>query len=958
MINLSWNEVRDRAIAFSRKFADESSEAAGKQTFWNEFFYVFGKERRTVATFEVPVKNLKGKYNYIDLLWRGTLLVEHKSAEKSLASAESQAFDYIQDLIREGRNEEVPRFVILSDFSRFALYDLEPEVQNDLSIFAGIHYSVTTFSLVELPKFIRHFAFIKGERTLRILPEDPANEKAYDRMCKLHDELMRGGFTGTDLEKLLVRLLFCLFAEDTNVFEPNAFVAFLRDHTREDGSDLGARLNELFHVLNTPIDRRSPSLNEAIAIFPYVNGRLFADPLGFASFTKAMRDRLLNAADFQWARISPAVFGSLFQGIMEDSARRQQGAHYTSERDILKVIHSLFLNDLRAEFDTIRSDKSKRRSGRLQAFHDHLRTLRFLDPACGCGNFLVLAYRELRLLEFDVLHERHPTGQQVFDVRHLVQVDVDQFHGIELDEWPVRIAEVAMWLMDHQMNQRVSDTFGHTFERLPLRTSPHIVQGNALRLDWREVLSPREAMFVLGNPPFVGKKEQSAEQKADLASVWGHTKNSASLDFVTCWYRIAARYIQGTEIRVAFVSTNSICQGEQVSILWNALLQEFRIKLQFAHGTFVWESEARGKAHVHCVIIGFGMEDILNKVIFDYESDLKTPTATSVRSISPYLIEGKDLTIPTREVRISDAAPEMMKGSEVTDKGHLLLSDSERDSLLAECKEMTPFLKPFTGGDEFINGTSRWCLWLENAPPEIIRRSPTTLARLEQVREFRSRSPKARTVQLASSPGQFGEMRQPTTPYLLVPKVSSERRQYLPIGFLEASTIASGSALIVPSASIYHFGILQSRMHMAWMRRICGRMKSDYQYSVGIVYNNFPWPTKIDPKRHSTVTAAAESVLEARSTFLPPNGKSTLADLYDPLAMPAALVQAHSALDRAVDRCYRREPFKTDRERVEHLFSLYEALTTPLLPLSPELGKRGRKKSPHSQSDPAGDTRK
>ncbi len=521
MTNLSWNEVRDRAIAFSRQWSEERRENEGKQTFWNEFFEVFGCKRRSVASFEVAVRNLHGKFNFIDLLWRGVLLVEQKSAGKSLEAAESQAFAYIQDLAREGRNEEIPRFVIVSDFARVALYDLEPEEQADLPLFAGMHYSRIQFDLPDLHKVVRHFAFIKGEKTLRIRPEDPANQKAYDRMCELHDELLRGGFSGTDLEMLLVRILFCIFAEDTAVFDPNAFTSFVRDQTREDGSDLGARLNELFHVLNTNTERRSSSLHESLAAFPYVNGNLFADPLGFASFNRAMRTSLLEAADFQWARVSPAVFGSLFQGIMDDGERRQQGAHYTSERDIMKVVRSLFLDALREEFDAIRVDRSTRKTSRLEAFHDHLRSLRFLDPACGCGNFLVLAYRELRLLELDLLRELHSSGQQVFDVRDLIRIDVDQFFGIELAEWPARIAEVAMWLMDHQMNQKVSEAFGYSFQRLPLKTSAKIVQGNALRMDWRKVLPPGDGVFVLGNPPFVGKQFRTPAQQADMEAIWG-----------------------------------------------------------------------------------------------------------------------------------------------------------------------------------------------------------------------------------------------------------------------------------------------------------------------------------------------------------------------------------------------------------------------------------------------------
>lgn len=488
MLQLSWSEVRDRALAFSRRWAGEAGEAGSKQTFWNEFFAVFGRDRRTVAAFEVAVRNLKDQYSYIDLLWRGMLLVEHKSVGKSLTAAESQAFDYIAHLAREGRSDEIPRYVILSDFARFVLYDLEPDEQQNLPIFAGIAYSQTSFTLDELHARVRDFAFLKGERTVRLDPEDPANEKAYNVMCQLHDELEAVGFKGTDLERLLVRVLFCVFAEDTAVFEPATFETFIKQQTREDGSDVGARLNELFDLLNTPENEWPATARETFAGFRYINGELFRDRLRFPPFTRSTRNALIAVCDFQWARVSPAVFGSLFQGILEDKERRQQGAHYTSERDILKLIRSLFLDDLRAEFETIKSDRSTRRKARLEEFHNKLRSLKFLDPACGCGNFLVLGYRELRQLELELLRERHAEDQVLFDVGALLRVDVDQFHGIEISEWPVRIAEVAMWLMDHQMNLRVSEAFGKTYERLPLRSSPHIVQENALRIDWQTVL--------------------------------------------------------------------------------------------------------------------------------------------------------------------------------------------------------------------------------------------------------------------------------------------------------------------------------------------------------------------------------------------------------------------------------------------------------------------------------------
>ena len=444
--------------------------------------------------------------------------------------------------------------------------------------------------------------------------------------------------------------------------------------------------------------------------------------------------------------------------------------------------------------------------------------------------------------------------------------------------------------------------------------------------------------YVLGNPPFVGKKEQNAEQKADMALIWGEVKGAGVLDFVTAWYRKAAAYIQGTRIPVAFVSTNSISQGEQVSVLWGDLFQRYGIKIHFAHRTFAWKSESRGAAHVHVVIIGFGAYAPTSRTIFDYENQRGHPVARTVFNVNPYLIEGNDLTVTVQEHPRSTDAPDMMKGSEVTDNGHLLLTDQERSALLGETPDAEPYVRPFLGGKEYINGLTRWCLWLKHAPAELKRRSAIITARLEAVRNFRRSSPKVRTVELATLPGTFGEDRQPKSKYLLIPKVSSERRDYIPIGFLPPEFIVSGSALIVPDATFHDFGILSSRMHMTWMRVVCGRMKSDYQYSVTIVYNNFPWPSPT-PAQRAKVEDAARAVLAAREPHLA-TGMSTLADLYDPLTMPAELARAHAALDRAVERCYRAEAYHSDRERVEHLFRLYEALTAPLLPAAPRTRTR------------------
>ena len=596
-----------------RRLGRAKSESAEKQSFWNEFFEVFGLRRRTVAGFEEPVKQISGKYGRIDLFWKGVLLVEHKSRGQDLGKAESQAFAYIQDLVHAACDDEVPRYVIVSDFARFALYDLEPENDQPLPLFAGHRVETTEFLLADLHHYIHLFGFLAGYDQRRFKDRDPINLKAVAIMDDLHDALEAGGYIGHDLERFLVRILFCLFAQWTGIFEREAFRLFIEDRTKPDGSDLGVHLERLFAVLNTPAEKRQKNLDETLAAFRYVNGELFAERLSFADFNRDMRNSLLACTRFDWSQISPAIFGSLFQGTMEPKERRQFGGHYTNERDILKVVRGLFLDDLRAEFERIKDDKNQ-----LKQFHQKIAGLRFLDPACGCGNFLVITYRELRLLEIEILRLLEK-GQQHLEIQALSLVDVDAFYGIEIDEWPARIAEVAMWLMDHQMNIRLSEAFGRYYVRLPLTKSPTIVCSNALRLDWKEVLDPEKCSYVLGNPPFVGKKEQDDEQKEDMALVFKNVKGAGVLDYVSCWYTKCANYIQGTRMSAAFVSTNSITQGEQVGILWNEVFSRYNLQIRFAHRTFAWESEAKGKAHVHVVIIGFASYPPDKRVLFEYE---------------------------------------------------------------------------------------------------------------------------------------------------------------------------------------------------------------------------------------------------------------------------------------------------------------------------------------------------
>jgi hypothetical protein len=572
---LSWNEIKHRAIAFSKEWKGETRESAERQSFWNDFFNVFGIKRRVVASFEEPVKKLSGHWGSIDLLWPGTLLVEHKSAGEDLGKAHSQAMDYIRGLQESGKGKDCPRYLIVSDFQRIAIHDLEPEQDPDLPLLQRLPPSFQ-FPLADLHKHIRHFFFIAGYKQHRLNPEDPANEEATQLMCDLHDALEEGeygtdaaGHAGHELKQFLVRLLFCLFAEDNGIFPTRAFQLYIEDHTAADGSDLGPKLGQFFDVLNTPEDRRQRNLDPDLLQFAYINGDLFAERLALPAFTGEMRGKLLACAAFDWSRISPAVFGSLFQAVMEPRQRRQIGAHYTAERNILKVVRSLFLDDLRAEFEAARKDKSGRGRGRLADLQKKIAALRFLDPACGCGNFLVITYRELRALELEILLLLNAGQQQMgeAEVFNLSLIDVDQMFGIEIEEFPARIAEVALWLTDHQANVRLSEAFGQFYKRIPLRKSPHIHVANALRTDWRTILPPAQCSYILGNPPFVGKHYQTKEQRGDMVALLPDFGNVGDLDFVSGWYFKAADYIQGTKIKVGLVSTNSITQGEQVGIL-------------------------------------------------------------------------------------------------------------------------------------------------------------------------------------------------------------------------------------------------------------------------------------------------------------------------------------------------------------------------------------------------------
>ncbi|MGI9101834.1 MAG: class I SAM-dependent DNA methyltransferase [Terriglobales bacterium] len=908
---LSQSDLRIGAEQFSREWASARRERQDAQTFWNEFFQIFGVTRRRVASFEEPVKLLGDSRGSIDLLWPGVLIVEHKSAGEDLDRAHAQAIDYFPGIAES----KLPRYVLVSDFQRFRLHDLETGEQKD-------------FLLQHLSRNLNLFGFITGYQRTTFVDSDPVNVHAATKIGELHDQLYDADFRGHALEIFLVRIVYCLFADDTGIFQARDQFHFqILEKTRSDGSDLGSHLAYIFQILNTPQERRPATLDEELKTLPYVNGGLFSESLPIPTFDVHSRNLLLACFEFDWSAVSPAIFGSMFQAVMSRDPERRHaiGGHYTSEKNILKVLRGLFLDDLLHEFESIRHDLRA-----LRAFNEKLGGLKLFDPACGCGNFLVIAYRELRQLEIKVLErivELDP--QAISDVTILCKIDVDQLTGIEIEENPAAIAEVATWITDHQMNQQLSETFGRSLSRLPLTKSARILRSNALRIDWRTLFEIEDIIngrvLVFGNPPFVAKANRNDSQNSDQTVVCAHIARSGVLDYVSCWFVKAAELLDGSRTRAAFVATNSITQGEQVGILW-PYLRRRGMRTFFAHRTFKWQNEAPDQAAVFCVIIGFAAFDIQGKRIFEYESPDADPVERRVARVSPYLIEAnEDLVVTSRTAPLC-AVPEIRFGSMPNDGGGLLFSEGEAAVFLGEEPGARPYIRRFTGSVEFINGIKRYCLWLKDAAPSDLRRLPHVLRRLHDVTEHRRESNRPQTQALAATPALFGEDRQPTTRYILIPSVSSERRNYIPMSFMEPEVIASNLCLTIAGADLFHFGVLSSTMHMAWVRTVAGRLKGDYRYSNQIVYNNYPWPRDVSERARQRVVDAVDRVLEIRSRY----ADATLADLYDPLTMPADLLNAQHQLDRAVDRCYRATAFATESERVEYLFALYSEYSAPL----------------------------
>jgi type I restriction-modification system DNA methylase subunit len=921
------DQLNDRAEAFSKNFADAGYEMGQAQNFVRELCGVYGLNYLRSVDFERRVTKDSGVgINRIDGFFPGLLLVEMKSKGKDLAEAYEQAKGYIPKLKNK---DDVPRFILVSDFQNLHLYDETGEREP------------LKFKLADFRQHVNALDFLLGyERTYQ-QRQAAASIEAANRLGNLHDAIKQTGYRGQDLQTLLVRLLFCLFADDTALFNKEDAFKQAVQSSNSAGDDLGGKLQRIFRRLDTNPNaaakgdastQRTDGQYAYLLDFPYVNGALFTQRIADPDFDAASRQALLGCCEIDWSEISPDIFGTLFQHIMhwddeeaqgKTKKRRDFGAHYTSERNIRRAIDPLFLEALQAELVLCKGDAKK-----LKNFVTKLASLNFFDPACGCGNFLVVTYRELRWLEQQTLLELNntPGAQQTMPL-----CNVHQFHGIEIDPTAAEIATVAMWLTDHQMNQR----WASGYKRIPLVSKANIRQGNALRVDWNAVIAAAKVSFIVGNPPFLGYTQQSAEQKADMALIFGKAQGTGVLDYVTAWYVKAFAQIKANpQIKAAFVSTNSITQGEQVSVLWQPLFDQ-GLHIHFAHRTFKWSNEGSGVAAVHCVIVGFGLDKPKKPDLWDYSADLSGHgQLKKTKRINAYLVDAPAIFLQKERKPLVKGIPDMVFGSKPTDGGHLLLSADDAQAIRNTDPVAARYIRPFLGADEFLNNTPRFCLWLADMTDTDLAASPELQKRIAGVKAMRLASPKVPTQKLAAVPHLFGEIRQPAGNYLLVPLHSSENRSFIPVGFFDSNVICGNANSLIPEATLYHFGMLNSTMHNAWMRAVCGRLESRYRYSNTIVYNNYPWPTP-SPAQQAAIETAAQAVLDARAQ----HADQSLAWLYDPdkLRKNKSLQAAHDAVDEAVDEAYGYDKSNDDTSRVAYLFDLYEklALAPMLAPAEP-----------------------
>lgn len=904
MPKLSWNEIQARAIKFSKNYENIQSEKAESQSFYNDFFQIFGIERRRIASFEYPSKKADGNEGSIDVLWKGKLLCEQKSAGKSLIKAKKQALDYFPGL----KDEELPQFILTSNFQEFYLTNLDTKEE-------------AKFKLNELSENIYLFDFIAGYEKIQTDEQDPVNQKAAKRMARLHELLFKNGYRGENLEILLTRILFCLFADDAGIFQPrDSFLSYIVNETRIDGTDLGMHLNQIFQVLDRPEDTRQNNLNQNLLPFPYINGNLFSKQIPIASFDKKLREELIECCYFDWKRISPSIFGSLFQASMDPDRRRSLGAHYTSEENILKLISPLFLDELKDEIKKTNSHI------KLKNIKEKIGNIKILDPACGCGNFLVISYRELRKLELEIIKKidkikfgdgraRSETQYLDLELSNVSKISLNNFIGFEIDILPSKIAELSMWLVDHQMNIELSNYLGNYFAKIPLIESADVFKINSNTADWDQILKKEEVDYIIGNPPFIGSKERNKDQQSEMKIVFDNLSGAGDLDYVTCWFKKASDFIHNTKIKCAFVATNSITQGQQPGPLWESLNKK-GIKIDFGYRTFTWSNEAEKNANVHVVIIGFSHNNHKKKILYEYKND--QIFKKNVTNINGYLLNAKNVYIKKRSERISQNLGEMIYGSIGYDENNFFFNKEEYENFIKEHPDNKNFLRRTMGSKELINNNERWCLWLEEKDLKNIQKNNSILNILKKIKDFRSNSQRSGTRQKAQTPYLFGEIRQPNEEYIGIPKVSSINREYLPIDFLSKDIIATGSLQIIKKKDKLSFGILSSNIFSAWLKNIGGKTKSDYQNSITVVYNNFPFPKKIDQKLIKEIEQSVDNILLVRKN----SNTNNLADLYNPLTCPKNLLEAHQKLDKAVHKCYGKI-FKSEMEIIEHLFDLY-----------------------------------
>ena len=930
--SLSLNTIRSRCAVFAHDWNDcQGDEKQEGHEFMRELMKCFGITKRKAISYERRSNRAStGRQGYIDALIPGKALIEMKSAGKNLDEAEGQALDYIHDL----PDVETPRLLIISDFRRIRIIDLDQDMMTAEDIESGR----TEFELAQLPDHVDDLKFLAGYGMVQVgsREQEEASIRAARVMADLYEALDGSGYSDHEASIFLIRTLFCLYGDDAGLWERDLFAEFLDTRTREDGSDLGAQLALLYQTLNTPAERRQSTLDELIARFPYVNGGIFAEPLSIPSFSLEMREELMRACAFDWSGISPAVFGSLFQAVKSPQARRELGEHYTSETNILKTLGPLFLDDLRERFAEHTHDLTK-----LKSLRKELGELRVMDPACGCGNFLVVAYRELRHLDTEILKrirelELARKDNDEFQATIFfddqgesadITVQLDHFFGIEIEEWPARIAQTALHLAHHQANREMERLLGQAPSILPLKASAHITIGNALRTEWTQVCPPSPYVRIVGNPPFIGQYMRSEEQTDDLRFVWGDGYDGY-LDYVTGWFIKASHYFQSVPNggRFAFVSTNSIAQGVPVVALFRPLL-EGSWRIRFAHQTFAWTSEAPGAAAVHCVIIGFDRGAPHEKapaLLFTYSSPKSQPAVAPVEHISPYLIEGANIFIEARTRPLSPILPEVRFGSKPADGGNLIVEMEDYREFL-EDPIASKYLRPFSNARELLHGLNRWCLWMagSNFDSRDIQRSLLLKERVSACKEFRLNSRKKATNESAKTAHLFQENHQPTVPFVAIPRVISESRHFYTVAHLDEETIASDALFTAVDPDRFLFAIISSSMFITWQKAIGGRLESRLRFSNKVVWNTLPLP-ELSDKQRATIIAAGQGVLDARAE----QPGASLVDMYNPMAMPPSLLKAHRVLDSVVDRAFgARKALETNEQRLAILFKRYQEMT-------------------------------